>query len=122
VVIEPLQGGRRAIERHSELLPHDSDGCVDSSNPAKHIRHQVTAVEAFAVPAKRNFIVRSTIDVIKNRARQTPPGEFSKVMKVVTGAQAHFPPPISALLERLREIPLFRGFWRDFATDGSIIG
>lgn len=45
------------------------------------------------IPSKRHFIVSSSIDVIEDGARKAPPGELSKVLKIVARLKRHFSSP-----------------------------
>jgi hypothetical protein len=89
MVEETLQGGRRAINRQSELLAHDSDGEIDVLYAAQDAGHEVAALEGFRVAPVGYLVVRGTIDIIEYWAGQPSPGQTPEIMKVVTIAQIH---------------------------------
>ena len=89
VVEETLQGGRRAIDRQSELLAHDGDGEINVLYATQDVGHEVTALEAFRVTPVGHLVVGSTVDVIEYWARQPSFGQTPEIMKVVTVAQLH---------------------------------
>ena len=88
---ETLQRGRRAIERHGELLAQHGHRRVDRFDAAQDVGHQVTTLEARRVPAMRHLVVGCSVDVVENGGRQAPLGQPAEIMKVVAVAKAHDP-------------------------------
>jgi hypothetical protein len=89
VVKQALQRGRRAIDGHRELLAQNRDRHVDSLDAAQNIGHQITTFEARGILAIGRFVVCSAVNVVENRARQTPFSERLEILKIVTVLQAH---------------------------------
>src|SRR5580704_15839687 len=89
VVEETLQGGRRAIDRQSELLAHDGDGEVNVCYAAQDAGHEVTALEALRVTPVGHLVVGGAVDVVEYRTGHPSPGETPEIMKVVTVPQMH---------------------------------
>jgi len=89
VIEQALQRGRRAVERHSELLPHHRHRQVNRFDPAQHVRHEIALFEARRIAPIRHFIVGRSVDVVEDRARQPPHGKPSKVMEAVAIGEAH---------------------------------
>ena len=84
VMEQALQRRRRAIDRHCELLAHHGYRHIDGFHAAQDVGHQVTALEARRVSAKRGLVVGATIDVVEDRSRQPPLGQLPEIMEVVT--------------------------------------
>ena len=90
VVKEPLQRGRRAIERASPASgPCTVTDMSISPTPRSTFGHQVAALEARGVAPIGHLVVGGAVDVVEDRARQAPPGQPAEVVKVVTVFQAH---------------------------------
>ena len=89
MVEETLQGGRRAIDRQSELLAHDSDGEINVLYAAQDVGHEITALEAFRVTPVGHLVLGGAVDVIEYWTGQPSPGQTPEIMKVATVAQMH---------------------------------
>src|SRR5207249_1302820 len=96
VMEQALQRGGRAIDRHCELLTHHCYRHIDGFHAAQDVGHEVTALEARCILAIRHLVVSRSVDVVKDRTRQTSPGEAPEIMKIVTVAQTHIAPRIRA--------------------------
>src|SRR5213078_1958902 len=57
MVEKTLQGGRRAIDRQSELLAHDGDGEINFLYIAQDVGHEVTALEGLRVAPVGRFVL-----------------------------------------------------------------
>lgn len=56
---------------------------------SQYIGHQVTIGIGLSISSQCGLIIRSTVDVMKNRGGQPSSGELPKVSGVVTVFQAH---------------------------------
>lgn len=83
MVEETLQGGRRTINRQSELLAQDVDGEINRFHAAQNVGHEVTALEGCRVAPVRHLVVCGTVDVIEYRGGQPSLGQAPEIMKVV---------------------------------------
>lgn len=111
---QPLQGGRRAVDRHRQLLAHDRHRHVDLAHPAQHVGNQVASLEAFGVAAIGDLVVGSTVDIVEDRPRQPPLRHAAEVGKIVTVAEPHHRIPNAMSLAILSPLVL-RGIpttWR----------
>src|SRR5712671_5734294 len=86
---QALQGGWRAIEWHCELLAHHRHRHIDGFDAAQDIRDQIAALEARGILAKGHLVVGRSVYVVKDRTRQTSPGQSPEIMEVVTVEQTH---------------------------------
>src|SRR5437899_9808403 len=84
-----MQGGRRAIDRKSELLAHDGDGEISALYAAQDMGHEVTGLECCRVAPVGHLVVRGAINVIEYWTGQPSLGQTSEIMKVVTVTQMH---------------------------------
>ena len=66
---------------------------IDVLDAAKHVRHQVAALEARAILPAGNLVVGGAVDVVEDRARQPPPRELAEVVEIVAVLQTHVVPP-----------------------------
>jgi hypothetical protein len=89
VVEETLQGGRRAIDRQSELLAHDGDGEINVLYAAQDAGHEVTALEALRVTPVSHLVVAGAVDVVEYWTGHPSLGQTPEIMKIVTVAQVH---------------------------------
>ena len=92
MVEQALQRGRGAIERHRQLLAHDRHRHVDGLDAAQDIGHQVAALEARGILAKRHLVVGGAVDVVEDRAGQPLLRQLAEIMEVVAVAQTHVVP------------------------------
>lgn len=89
VMEQALEGGRRAVNRHRQLVAENRDRHIDLAEAGQHVRHEIAVLEGARVPAERRFIVGAAVDVIVDRPGQTPTRQFAEVMKVVAVLQTH---------------------------------
>ncbi len=68
VMKEPLQGRRRAIDRHGKFLAHDGNRHVDLADAAQHARQKIAALESRCIAPVGNLIVRRAVDIVEDRA------------------------------------------------------
>ena len=54
------------------------------AGPAQDVGYEVAAFEGFCVAPVRRLLVRGAVDIIEDRAGQSPLGQTPKIMKVMT--------------------------------------
>ena len=86
---QPLQGRRRAIKGHRQLMPHDGDREIDLRNTGQNVWHEIAFFERERISSVSRLILGSAVDIIEDRAGQTTPRKLSEVMIVVTTCQPH---------------------------------
>ena len=89
MVEQSLKRGRGAVDGHVQLLAHHRHRHVDLLHAGEHAGHQVDIVERGGVPPVGHLVVRGAVDVVEDRARQSPPGEFPEVMEIVALVESH---------------------------------
>ena len=82
---QSLQSGWRTIEWHVEFLTHDLYRHVDISHTIEHIWNEISGLKGLRIAPIGHFVICRTVNVMKNRSRQTllcKPPEITKVVTV----------------------------------------
>src|SRR2546425_1087704 len=80
---EPLQGGRRAIDRQGELLAHNGGREINSLDTPQYVGHEIAVLEACRIAPVGHLVVGRAIYIVENRARQPSSRQSPEIMKVV---------------------------------------
>ena len=86
---QPLEGSRRAINRHGQLLPHDRYRKVDLGDTAQHVGDEVASVECGRVATVGDFVIGGAVNVVENWTGQALFGQSAEVMKIKAMFQTH---------------------------------
>ena len=89
VMEQSLQGGWRQEQRQVDTFTHDHGRHVDRLDAREDARDEIAFLVRLGVAPIRDLIVRGTIDIVEDRARQPAPGETTELLGVVALIQVH---------------------------------
>ena len=89
VMKQPLQRRWRQEQRQVNTFAHDLRRHVDGFNAGEDVRNEVALVVGLRISSIGDLVVGGTIDVMKDRSRQPPPGKTPELLHVVALVQVH---------------------------------